>query len=402
MNILVFNCGSSSQNYKLYRSKGSSLELLCKGKAHRVGVKGIEPSFIEHHWSDQTIKEVVPLPDHRTAAHLILNFLAGQHFTVDAVGHRFVHGGELFQRSVLLTAEVLPELAGLIPLAPIHNPNSLSVIEVCLGRMPGTPETLTFDTAFHAGLPESAYRYALPEPLLSEQGLRKYGFHGLSYQYVSQKAAEFLGQPLAALKLVACHLGTGGSSVAAIQGGRSIDTSMGYSPLAGLMMSTRSGDLDACAVLDLLQKKGSPQAVSDLLNKRAGLLGVSGTSSDIRDLITSAEEQDDGAAALAVAMYTLRLKKTIGSYMALLGKVDALLFTDDIGLQNPHIRALACDGLGWAGVQLDEVANQNAPLDRMSNISSPGSDVRILVTPTDEELVIARETLDLIQEEDYA
>jgi len=400
LNILVFNCGSSSQNYKLYRSKGSSLELLCKGKAHRVGVKGNEPSFIEHHWSDQTNKEVVPLPDHRTAAHLILNFLAGQRFKIDAVGHRFVHGGELFQGSVLLTAEVLPELAGLMPLAPIHNPNSLSVIEVCLGRMPGTPETLTFDTAFHAGLPESAYRYALPEPLLREQGLRKYGFHGLSYQYVSQKAAEFLGQPLAALKLVACHLGTGGSSVAAIQGERSIDTSMGYSPLAGLMMSTRSGDLDACAVLDLLQKKGSPQAVSDLLNKRSGLLGVSGTSSDIRDLIASAQAHGD--AALAVEMYALRLKKTIGSYLALLGRVDALLFTDDIGLQNPHIRALACDGLGWAGVQLDEAANQNAPLDRMSDISTPGSAMRILVTPTDEELVIARETLALMQEEDYA
>lgn len=402
MNILVFNCGSSSQNYKLYQSEGKSLQLLCKGKAHRVGVKSSEPSFIEHHWSEQTKKEEVPLPDHRTAAHHILNFLAGQKFKVDAVGHRFVHGGDLFQASVLLTPENLPDLAGLIPLAPIHNPNSLSVIEVCLERMPATPQTLTFDTAFHAGLPETAYRYAIPEKLLREQGLRKYGFHGLSYQYVSQQAALFLGQPIQSLKLVACHLGTGGSSVAAIQGGRSIDTSMGYSPLAGLMMSTRSGDLDAAVVLDLIEKKGSVQAVNDLLNKRSGLLGVSGTSSDIRDLIKAANEKNDIAADLAVEMYALRLKKTIGSYLALLGKVDALLFTDDIGLQNPHIRALACDGLAWAGVKLDEVANQNAPLDRMSDISAVGSAVRILVTPTDEELVIAQETLRLMQEEAYA
>jgi acetate kinase len=232
--------------------------------------------------------------------------------------------------------------------------------------------------------------------------LRKYGFHGLSYQYVSLQAALFLGQPIQSLKLVACHLGTGGSSVAAIQGGRSIDTSMGYSPLAGLMMSTRSGDQDAAIVLDLIEKKGSVQAVNDLLNKRSGLFGVSGTSSDIRDLIKAANEQNDSSAALAVEMYALRLKKTIGSYLALLGKVDALLFTDDIGLQNPHIRALACDGLAWAGIKLDEVANQNAPLDRMSDISAVGSAVRILVTPTDEELVIAQETLRLMQEEEYA
>jgi acetate kinase len=401
LNILVFNCGSSSQNYKLYQSEGKTLQLLCKGKAHRVGVRGDEASFIEHHWADRSTKEEVQLPDHRTAAHHILNFLAGQHFKVDAVGHRFVHGGDLFQRSVLLTPDILPDLAGLIPLAPIHNPNSLSVIEVCLERMPATPESLTFDTAFHAGLPETAFRYAIPESLFVEHGLRKYGFHGLSYQYVSQKAADFLGQPLAALKLVACHLGTGGSSVAAIQGGRSIDTSMGYSPLAGLMMSTRSGDLDAAVVLDLIEKKSNAQAVNDLLNKRAGLLGVSGTSSDIRDLIRAAEDKGDAAANLAVEMYTLRLKKTIGSYLALLGNVDALIFTDDIGLQNPYIRALACDGLAWAGLNLDEVANQSAPLDRMSDISAKNSSIRVLVTPTDEELVIAQETLRLMQEEEY-
>ncbi len=398
VNILVFNCGSSSQNYKLFTSNGNSLELICKGKAHRVGVKSSEPSFIEHQWAGKTLKETVSLPDHRTAANLILNFLANQHFKVDAIGHRFVHGGQLFQKSILLTAENLAELATLMPLAPIHNPNSLSVIEVCLERLPGTPETLTFDTAFHAGLPEASYRYALPQSLFEEKGLRKYGFHGLSYQYVSQKAAEFLQQPLSSLKMVACHLGTGGSSVAAIQGGRSLDTSMGYSPLAGLMMSTRSGDLDAAAVLDLIQTCKNVTSVNDLLNKKSGLLGVSGSSSDIRDLIRASGEHHDPAAALAVEMYALRLKKVIGGYLALLGNVDALLFTDDIGLQNPHIRAMACSGLEWAGVHLDETANLNVPLDRTSDIRAAGSPVHILVTPTDEEQVIARETLNLLQE----
>jgi acetate kinase len=264
-------------NYKLYSSTGNKLDLICKGKAHRVGVKSNESSFIEHHWIGQTFKETIPLPDHRTAAHLILNFLASQKLRVDAVGHRFVHGGELFQSSIVLSAENLADLAALMPLAPIHNPNSLSVIEVCLERLPGTPETLTFDTAFHAGLPETSYRYPLPESLTREMGLRKYGFHGLSYQYVSQKAGEFLQLPLQSLKIVACHLGTGGSSVAAIQGGRSLDTSMGYSPLAGLMMSTRSGDLDAAVVLELIRSYGSA-AVNELLNKKSGLLGVSGSS----------------------------------------------------------------------------------------------------------------------------
>ncbi|MHC1739493.1 MAG: acetate/propionate family kinase [Anaerolineaceae bacterium] len=398
MNILVFNCGSSSQNYKLYQSNDFGMELVCKGKAHRVGVKGTEGSFIEHTLNDEVTRSTVAIPDHATAAGLIISFLEEHNLSVDAIGHRFVHGGELFQQSILLTKTTLSQLEKVLPLAPIHNPNSLSVIKVCLLRFPGKPETLTFDTAFHAGLPESAYTYAIPRDLVLNGSLRKYGFHGLSYKYVSEKAAAYLNQPLESLKLLACHLGTGGSSVCAIQGGRSLDTSMGYSPLAGLMMSTRSGDLDPGVILDMLAHEQSAAEISDLLNKKSGLLGVSGFSSDIRDLIRSAREDGNEFAQLAVEMYVSRLKKTIGSYLALLGGADALIFTDDIGLQNPYIREMTCNGLEWAGVMLDRERNDHAPLDQMSDVSQTGSRVHILVTPTDEEQVIASETALLMKE----
>lgn len=397
MQILVFNCGSSSQNYKLYRAEGTHLEVLCKGKAHRVGVKGSEPSFIEHTLGQETFRQTVPIPDHAHAAHLILQFLAEKQQHFDAIGHRFVHGGQLFTQSIRLTPEKYSQLEQVLPLAPIHNPNSLNVIQVCREKFPDVPETLTFDTAFHANLPESAYRYALPEALIKEDHIRKYGFHGLSYQYVSREAARFLGKPLNSLKIIACHLGTGGSSVCAIASGISIDTSMGYSPLAGLMMSTRSGDLDAGIVLDLLRQGKTPQDISDSLNKKSGLLGISGFSSDIRDLLKAEAQNDDPAAHLAIEMYTMRLRKMIGRYAALLGKFDALLFTDDIGLQNPVIRERTCHGLEWAGVQLDPQANQSAPLDRMSDIRQKQANVHILVTPTDEESVIASETARLLE-----
>jgi acetate kinase len=398
MNILVFNCGSSSQNYKLYQAAGDKLTLVCKGKAHRVGVKGSEPSFIEHTYNGEVSHRTQPIPDHATAAGLILDFIAENHLKVDAIGHRFVHGGELYQKSVVITPEVFSNLNSVLPLAPIHNPNSLSVIKVCQQRLPGVPETLTFDTAFHSCMPAASYTYALPEAIRSQFGLRKYGFHGLSYQFVSRLVAEYLQRPLASLRMVACHLGTGGSSVVAIQNGESLDTSMGYSPLAGLMMSTRSGDLDAGVVIRLLEQGNSPQTISDLLNKKSGLLGVSGFSSDIRDLIKAANQENDPKAKLAVDLYTHKLSKTIGAYVSLLGGVDALLFTDDIGLQNPAVRAAACLGLEWAGIDLDESKNEAAPLDRISDISRPGSPVCILVTPTDEERVIADETLRLLTE----
>ena len=399
MNILVFNCGSSSQNYKLYQASESGVEVLCKGKAHRVGVVSKEPSFIEHDWDGHSERLELPIPNHAVAAGLILDFLQAKDFVIDAVGHRFVHGGSTYQRSTLITPRVHASLPSLNPLAPIHNPNSLSVIDVCRERLPGLPETLTFDTAFHANMLESAYTYALPAEWRERFGLRKYGFHGLSYQYVTRKAADFLQRPLESLRMVACHLGTGGSSVAAIQGGKSVDTSMGYSPLPGLMMSTRSGDLDAGIVVELLKQGMTCKAISDLLNKRSGLLGVSGFSSDIRDILAAAAKDEN--ARLAIDLYTQRLRKTIGSFITLLGGIDVLLFTDDIGLQNPSVRRLACQGLGWAGVELDEAKNESAALDGVSDVSRAGSAVRILVLPTDEERVIAEETLRVLTEAAY-
>ncbi len=399
MNILVFNCGSSSLNYKLYAFDNGQTRVLCRGKAHRVGVAGSEPAFIEHHRGDQTSRVITPIPDHRTAACLALDELAAQGEQIDAVSHRFVHGGDRFQRSILLDESSMEALQDLMPLAPIHNPNSMSVIQVCLKRLPGVPETLTFDTAFHASLPESAYHYDLPQELVSRFGLRKYGFHGLSYQYVSSEAARFLNRPLEELKMVACHLGTGGSSVAAIKGGRSVDTSMGYSPLAGLMMSTRTGDLDPMLVVSLLRREGMDQkALSDIFNKKSGLLGISGFSSDIRDLENTADKEKTASALRAIELYTYRLRKTIGAYVSLLGGIDCLVFTDDIGLQNPLVREKACSGMGWAGIHVEPQANHAAALDRISVISPAGARTTVLALPTDEELVIAREGEALLKE----
>ncbi|MDD5371465.1 MAG: acetate kinase, partial [Anaerolineaceae bacterium] len=306
MIILVFNCGSSSLNYKVFASTGS--EVLCvlrRGKAHRVGVHGSEPAFIEHYDPAGHLSRLTtPIPDHATAARLVLRHLREMEQQVQAVGHRFVHGGSDFQRSTLLTDESMARLQRTLPLAPIHNPNSLAVIRVCQAELPDLPEYLTFDTAFHAGLPPEAYTYALPQDIAQTYHLRKYGFHGLSYQYVTAQAAQFLDRPLADLRLVACHLGTGGSSAVAVDRGRPLDTTMGYSPLAGLMMSTRTGDMDALLPATLMSSFGySPQALTSLFNTKSGLLGVSGFSSDIRDLIHAMDDESEPRAHLAFAMY---------------------------------------------------------------------------------------------------
>lgn len=397
MNILVINCGSSSLNYKLY---AGAEKILCAGKAHRVGVRGSEPSFIEHTFHGETARFTTSIPDHAAAASLALDFLLEKGLKVEAVGHRFVHGGNIFQQTVLLTPHNQAQLEECLPLAPIHNPNSKRAIRVCQERLPGIPEYLTFDTAFHAPLPPEATTYALPAELARKYGLRKYGFHGLSYQYVTRAAADFLGRPLEDLRMVACHLGTGGSSVTAVLGGKSVETSMGYSPLAGLMMSTRTGDLDPMIPLALMREEGlDPAALNALFNKKSGLVGISGFSADIRDSIQAMDQKNDPRARLAFEMYTSRLKKAIGSYAALLGGMDVLLFTDDIGAQNPRVRSAACAGLEWCGVLLDQEANQQADPHRMNRINAPDSPVVVLCTPTDEEGVIVREGVRLLTNE---
>lgn len=398
-NLLIFNCGSSSLSYKLYRiTDQANLVEAAVGKAYHVGTKSQEESYLLHKVGSSQKKEVRPLPNHREAARAALQHLQQAGLPVGMVGHRFVHGGTQFTQSALITAETLSRLEQCSPLAPIHNPNSLSVIHLCQEMLPRAVQFAAFDTAFHASLPEKAYRYALPRSLADQFGFRKFGFHGLSYQYVSLQASQFLGAPLESLKIVACHLGTGGSSVAAIQGGRSLDTSMGYSPLPGLIMSTRSGDLDPAIVLELIGERGySVEAVNCMLNKDSGLVGISGTSSDLFELIRLAEEAGDERAQLAVGMYVHRLKGYIGAYLAILGGADALVFTDDIGVRAWQVRAQACAGMEWLGIYLDESANRSAPADQIALVSQPASRVKVLSIPTDEEAVIALEGLRLLQ-----
>ncbi len=308
----------------------------------------------------------------------------------DAIGHRFVHGGVRFRAPVAVTDDILPELEACNHLAPIHNPNSLSVIHLCRAELPEVFQYAVFDTAFHATLPEAAYRYALPLGLADRCGFRKFGFHGLSYEYVTGQVGRVLGRPVADLKIVACHLGTGGSSVAAIDGGRSVETSMGYSPLPGLIMSTRSGDLDPSIVLALIAEHGfTADAVDRLLNRESGLIGVSGLSSDLFELIRLADEAGEPASAVAVAMYVHRLKSTIGAYAAVLGGIDVLAFTDDIGVRGWQVRERACADLAWCGVILDAEANRRAPAGAVAVVSAAESRVKVLSIPTDEEIVIA-------------
>jgi acetate kinase len=393
MNILIFNCGSSSLSYKIYRYQGGeNLEVVVSGKAHRVGVTGTEPAFIEHKVGGVPAKMEARMPDHREAAQLILKFVLENGIAVDLIGHRFVHGGRYFRKSSLIDRESLKKLLACLPLAPIHNPASMSAISACNKILPKTRQYVTFDSAFHSMIPRHACAYALPKDIVSKFGFRKYGFHGLSYQYVSHEVPHFLGLKETGLKMIACHLGTGGSSVAAILGGRSVDTSMGFSPLPGLMMSTRSGDIDPMIAVYLMYAYGyRVEDIENLLNKRSGLLGVSGISSDIRDIIHRMDESGGEQEELAVDMYVHRLKKYIGSFVAVLKGLDVLVFTDDIGVGNPAVREKVCEKMEWSGIRLDKNANRNAGTDRICELKDGSSGVHILSIPTQEELVICRE-----------
>jgi acetate kinase len=399
LNILVFNGGSSSLGYKLYTAvDAQNLQTVHSGKAHRVGVHGSEPSFIEQSSAAGTEKQIVPIADQRTAAALILQHLRETGAPVDCVGHRFLHGGSYFHDNVFLDSEVLQKLEICRPLAPIHNPNSLDVIYECLAALPGIPEYVALDNAYHATIPPEANTYPLPAPLVEKFGFRKYGFHGLSYSYVARVVPRFLGRPAAGLRMVACHLGTGGSSVAAIRDGRSLDTSMGFTPLPGLVMSTRCGDVDPSLPVYLEESHGyTPAQLSALFNNQSGLLALSGFSSDIRDLTRRAAETGDEAAQLAVDMYVYRIRKYIGSYVVALGGLDALVFTDDIGVQSPLVRARACSDLAWCGVALDSALNERVSGDRICLINAPVSRVNVVTVPADEERVIALEGLELME-----
>lgn len=403
MNVLVFNCGSSSLSFKIFDVEEEDVRsVVLKGKAHRVGVKGSEPSFLEYQRNGSQDKDVIPLESHRIAAVKVLEYVRANNLSIDAIGHRFVHGGRQFATSARIDKKVLKQIEQCLALAPIHNPISQSVIQESLKAYPGVMQYVTFDTAFHSDMPEQAYTYALPDELREKQGFRKFGFHGLSYTYVTRTAIEYLGLREGGSRIVACHLGTGGSSVAAIKDGKSIDTSMGYSPLAGLVMSTRSGDLDPMMLLYLM---GSYQLreleLEDILNKKSGLIGVSGFSSDLRDILNRMKSGNgsgnEDQAELAFRMYTHRLKKYVGSYVVALGGIDALVFTDDIGVTNAPVRQSVCDGLGWAGITLDAGRNEAAGKEEIATVSSDESRAKVLTVPTDEERVIVWEGIRLVK-----
>ncbi|MDP2885830.1 MAG: acetate/propionate family kinase [Ignavibacteria bacterium] len=398
INILVFNCGSSSLTYKLFEldDRGDTQAIL-SGKATRVGVKGTEPSRIRTQQGDDITEKTIPIHDHRKAAALALRYVADHGIYVDCVGHRFVHGGSYFQQSVFVNEQTLETLKLCQPLAPIHNPTSLSVIEECRRKLGEVRQYVAFDSAYHSSIPEVAYRYALPKRITDKFGFRKYGFHGLSYSYVVKEAARFLHMPLEGLRIVACHLGTGGSSTVAIRDGRSIDTSMGYTPLSGLVMSTRCGDVDPMLAIYLSTAYGyRSEDLMDLFSKRSGLLGISGFSSDITDLLAETSGKEKEQAELALNMYVHRLRKYVGSYVLELGGIDVLLFTDDIGVRSWQVRASVCQGMEWCGLELDEQLNHQASPDAISSIESKTSKTRILSVPTNEELVICMEGVKLI------
>jgi acetate kinase len=395
MNVLVFNCGSSSQGFKVFRvGENQKPIVLAAGKARNVATKTQAGAAVD--WQISNRAGVTPgdLSTHRRAAQEILAILRSNQVEFQAIGHRFLHGGELFQQTTRIDAETLPKLQDCFPLAPIHNPASYSVIEVCSELLPGIPQYAIFDTAFHTGMPELSKRYAIPRPLAEKYGFRKYGFHGLSYQYVSARAAELIGKPMAELKLIICHLGTGGSSVVAVKDGRSLDTSMGYTPLPGLVMSTRCGDIDAQVVLELVRQGYSVDEVTNILNNQSGLIALSGFSSNLAEVIEAAEGGNVDC-QVAFAAYAHRLQIYLGGYTWLLGGADAIIFTDDIGLKSWKLREKVCSGVENLGIILDVNANRRAPTDQATQISSPKSRTQIWIVPTDEELVILNEVLGL-------
>ena len=393
MNLLVFNCGSSSQGFTVFRSSGTGEpEVIASGKARNVASKTQAASLLEWTVNGEKDSRTADLSTHRRAAELILSVLKEHGIGIDAVGHRFVNGGTFFSRAAKLDEAALARLRECLQLAPIHNPNSYSVIEVCREQLPGIPQYAVFDTSFHTQMPPESTVYAIPHREAEAKGYRKIGFHGLSYQYVSERASVLLGKPLSELKLIMCHLGTGGSSVCAFRYGHSVDTSMGYSPLAGLIMSTRCGDLDPEIVLDLIREGKSPDEVSEYLNKKSGLIGLSGYSSDPGEIIEAAK-QGNRDCDLAFKAYVLRLRKYIGAFLYEMNGADALIFTDDAGVRFPEIREAVCADADFMGLHPDPEKNRS--YDKMSEacISMPGSPVQIWVIPTNEERTIYNEII---------
>ena len=399
MNILVINAGSSSLKYQLLNPETGVL--LAKGLCERIGIDG-KFTYKPQIEGKKVLDAVdVAMPTHSEAIQAVLNALVdkdngviGSMKEIDAVGHRVVHGGEKFAKSVLITDEVMATIEECNPLAPLHNPANITGIKACQAVMPGVPMVAVFDTAFHQTMPAKAYMYALPYEYYEKDKVRRYGFHGTSHKYVAQRAAAMLGKKPEELKLISCHLGNG-SSVTAVDGGKSVDTSMGFTPLAGLPMGTRAGDLDAGILQYLMNKYNmNIDEMLNILNKKSGVQGVSGVSSDFRDL-ENAHKEGNERAGLAVDMFNYGVKKLIGAYAAAMGGVDAIIFTAGVGENSVSQRLDIASGLEFMGVKMDAEANNTRGKEAV--ISAADSKVKVLLIPTNEELMIAMDTASIVK-----
>lgn len=398
MKILVLNCGSSSIKYALYNMDDKSV--MTSGGAERVGLDG---AFVKVKLANGEKKQIMhDMPEHTEGVKFIFSLLTDPEIGVikslkeiDAVGHRMVHGGEKFAKSVVITPEVIKAFEEVSDLAPLHNPANLKGIRAVEELMPGLPQVGVFDTAFHQTMPAYSYMYALPYEVYEKFAVRRYGFHGTSHRYVSARVCEFLGVDYKKQRIITCHIGNGGS-LAAVKDGKCLDTTMGLTPLEGIMMGTRSGDVDGGAVTFLQKKLGlSPDEMSDLLNKKSGVAGVSGVGSDMRDLETAVAAGNERA-KLATDMYNYKIKKYVGAFAAAMGGVDIIVFTAGVGENQASMRAAVCRDMEFMGVKVDEALNATIR-GKEAIISTPDSKVKVVVIPTDEELMIASDTAALVK-----
>ncbi len=401
MKILVLNCGSSSIKYQLYNENSVEWLVMGKGVVEKIGLKG---SFLKHEKENgEKVLLEGEILDHQIGIDYILGVLLSERHgclksldEIDAVGHRVVHGGEEFNSSVFITPEVIRKMEDCIELAPLHNPPNLKGIYAVQQLIPHVPQVGVFDTAFHQSMPKRAYMYAIPYSLYKKYGIRRYGFHGTSHRYVSLRACETLGIDYNKTRIISCHLGNG-ASIAAIKNGESVDTSMGFTPLEGLIMGTRAGDLDLGAATFIMDKEViGTRSASTLFNKHSGMLGITGVSSDMRE-IEAAAASGNALAQLGLEMYDYRIKKYIGSYIAALGGVDVLIFTGGIGENGALTRSGVCVDMGFLGIELDEALNKTIR-GKEQVISSKSSKVTVMVVPTNEELVIAEDTKVIVEE----
>jgi len=398
MKILVLNCGSSSIKYKLYEMN-DEIEL-ATGQIERVGSE--ESIFKYKSQKTGELKNIQPIKSHSEGISEIINKLCSKEqgvisniSEITAVGHRVVHGGEKFSASIMISPEVIREIENCVPLAPLHNPPNLAGIMACKTIMPQIPQIAVFDTAFHQTLPDYAYIYPIPYQLYKNDRIRKYGFHGTSHRYVSLEAAKLVGKRLEDLKIISCHLGNG-ASIAAIKYGKSIDTSMGFTPLEGVMMGTRSGSIDPAIIFHLMRTKGlSVDDVDELLNKMSGFLGISGISNDARDIVEGAKNKDYRA-DLALRMYAYKVKNYIGSYSAIMGGVDLVIITAGVGENTEEIREYALEDLEYLGIKLDRNRNLT-DMKKTREITTDDSKVKVFVIFTNEEIMIARDTKEIIK-----